>query len=93
MDDLAVPDDNADLNASLTAHGLLLKLGGGTTNFLRAGGTWAAPLGGGSQTPWTSDIYPDGFNLDAGTAGGMVWKFTELIEVIIWFLAVPSKRR
>lgn len=46
LDDLAAPDDNTDLNASTTKHGLLLKLGGGTANFLRADGTWAAPAGG-----------------------------------------------
>ena len=43
LDDLASPDDNTDLNSSLTAHGLLPKLGGGTSNFLRADGTWASP--------------------------------------------------
>lgn len=48
LDDLATPDDNTDLDASTTRHGLLPKLGGGTTNFLRADGTWAAPPGGGS---------------------------------------------
>jgi hypothetical protein len=47
LDDLASPDDNTDLNASTSAHGLLPKLGGGTTNYLRADGTWAAPAGGG----------------------------------------------
>ena len=47
LDNLAAPDDNTDLNASTSKHGLLLKLGGGTTNFLRADGTWAAPAGGG----------------------------------------------
>lgn len=46
LDDLAAPDDNTDLNATTGAHGLLPKLGGGTTNFLRADGTWAAPPGG-----------------------------------------------
>jgi hypothetical protein len=46
LDDLAAPDDNTDLNATVSAHGLLPKLGGGTTNFLRADGTWAAPPGG-----------------------------------------------
>lgn len=46
LDDLAAPDDNTDLDATITAHGLLPKLGGGTTNFLRADGTWAAPAGG-----------------------------------------------
>ncbi len=48
LDDLAAPDDNTDLNASVSAHGLLPKLGGGTTNFLRADGSWAAPPGPGS---------------------------------------------
>lgn len=45
LDDLSAPDDNVDLNATISAHGLLPKLGGGTTNFLRADGTWAAPTG------------------------------------------------
>lgn len=47
LDDLAAPDDNTDLDASTSKHGLLKKLGGGTTNFLRADGTWAAPPGTG----------------------------------------------
>lgn len=46
LDDLGTPDDNTDLNATISAHGLLPKLGGGTTNFLRADGTWSAPAGG-----------------------------------------------
>jgi hypothetical protein len=33
-------------NATTGAHGYLPKLGGGTTNYLRADGTWAAPSGG-----------------------------------------------
>lgn len=44
LDDLATPDDNTDLDATTSLHGLLLKLGGGTTNFLRADGTWNAPV-------------------------------------------------
>jgi hypothetical protein len=47
LDDLGTPDDNTDLNATTARHGLLPKLGGGTTNYLRADGTWAAPAGGG----------------------------------------------
>jgi len=43
LDDLAAPDDNTDLDSTTSQHGLLPKLGGGTTNFLRADGTWAAP--------------------------------------------------
>ncbi len=47
LDDLAAPDDNTDLNASTTAHGLLQKLPGGTSTFLRGDGAFAAPPGGG----------------------------------------------
>jgi hypothetical protein len=46
LDILAVPTDITTLNATTSLHGLLPKLGGGTTNFLRADGTWAAPGGG-----------------------------------------------
>ena len=60
LDNLAAPDDNTDLNATTGLHGLLPKLGGGTTNFLRADGTWAAPPGGGSDdviyAPTTADV-------------------------------------
>lgn len=45
LDDLATPDNNTDLNATTGRHGLLLALGGGTTNFLRADGSWAEPPG------------------------------------------------
>lgn len=43
LDDLETPDDNTDLDATTGRHGLLPKLGGGTSNFLRADGSWAAP--------------------------------------------------
>ena len=43
LDDMAAPDDNTDLNASTSAHGLLRKLTGVTYHFLRADGTWAEP--------------------------------------------------
>lgn len=57
IDDLAAADDNTDLNATTSAHGLLPKLGGGTTNFLRADGTWAAPSGSSSPLTTKGDIY------------------------------------
>ena len=56
LDNLAATDDNTDLDATTSAHGLLPKLGGGTTNFLRADGSWAAPSGGGGGTVNTADI-------------------------------------
>lgn len=52
LDDLSLPDDNTDLNASTARHGLLPKLGGGTTNFLRADGSWAEPPGGTGGTAY-----------------------------------------
>lgn len=56
LDDLGTPDDNTDLDASTGRHGLLPRLGGGTTNFLRADGTWAAPGGGGTSA--TDELDP-----------------------------------
>lgn len=50
LDDLALPDDNTDLDVSTARHGLCPKLPGGTSTFLRADGTYAAPGGGGSAT-------------------------------------------
>ena len=47
LDDFATPDDNTDLNASTTRHGLLLKLDNVASNFLNGQGAWAAPAGGG----------------------------------------------
>lgn len=45
--DLDVSADNTTADATTGHHGLLPKLGGGTTNFLRADGSWNAPAGGG----------------------------------------------
>jgi hypothetical protein len=43
LDELGAPTDITTLNASISAHGLMQKYPGGTTNFLRADGTFAAP--------------------------------------------------
>lgn len=54
--------DITTLNATTSKHGFLKKLGGGTTNFLRADGAWAAPPGSG---------YPSaGIALSTGSAWG-----------------------
>lgn len=45
LDDLAAPDDNTDLNASASAHGLLLKLSGVATEFLSGAGSWLSLAG------------------------------------------------
>lgn len=41
LDDLASPDDNTDLNAAITAHGLLPKLSGSSNEFLNGQGAFA----------------------------------------------------
>jgi hypothetical protein len=53
LDELAAPTDITTLNATTSAHGLMQKYPGGTTTFLRADGSFAAPPGGGggSFTP------------------------------------------
>lgn len=43
LDNLAAPDDNSDLNASVSAHGLLRKLSGTASEFLNGAGSWASP--------------------------------------------------
>lgn len=49
LDDLAAPDNNTDLNASNSAHGLLLKGINDTTKFLRSDITWQTITGSGSN--------------------------------------------
>jgi len=54
LDDFTAPDDNTDLDFSISAHGLVPK-GTNVGNFLKDDGTWAAPsaaahdLGGASH--------------------------------------------
>ena len=49
LDDFATPDDNADLNASITRHGLLKKLANDASKFLDSKGDWSTPPGGGGD--------------------------------------------
>ena len=49
LDGLAAPDDTTDLDASTGAHGLLPKLSGSTSEFLRGDGALATPAGGSSD--------------------------------------------
>ncbi|MCB1626478.1 MAG: hypothetical protein KDI48_02050, partial [Xanthomonadales bacterium] len=54
LDDLATPDDNTDLNATTSRHGLLPKLSGVATEYLDGTGAFSTPSGGGgsSNTRW-----------------------------------------
>lgn len=59
LDDLASPDDNTDLDASTSRHGLMPKFPGGS-NFLRSDGTWSTPAGGGDMAKSTYDTDDNG---------------------------------
>lgn len=71
LDDLAAPDDNTDLNATTSAHGLLKKLSNVSTEFLNGQGNWATPAGGGGSPGGSSGQvqYNDGAGGFAGFAG------------------------
>ncbi|GAI50795.1 unnamed protein product, partial [marine sediment metagenome] len=45
LDDFATPDDNADLNASTTRHGLFKKLDDVINHFLNGKGNWVEVVG------------------------------------------------
>jgi hypothetical protein len=45
LDDLATPDDNTDLNASTTRHGLMPKLSNVATEYYDGTGAWSVPAG------------------------------------------------
>ena len=47
LDDWAAPDDNTDLDASTSEHGLLRKLDNDDTHYLDGKGAWTVPAGGG----------------------------------------------
>ena len=52
LDALGAPEDNSNLNADTTRHGLCPKFPGGTSRFLRGDGTFAEPAG---TTDFTGD--------------------------------------
>ncbi len=61
LDTFAATTDNTALDATTSAHGLMMKYPGGTSTFLRADGTWVTPPG--SYTP------PTGTGFQHVTAG------------------------
>lgn len=66
LDDFATPDDNTDLNATSTYHGLLPKLSNNARQFMRGDGTWAAYASvNATPTAATGSTYLDAAALDA----------------------------
>lgn len=79
LDELAATTDVTTLNASTTAHGLLRKLDGLTTTFLRGDGTWVAPTAGLSASAnetitgsWLFSGGPSTIRLGATGAGDLI---------------------
>jgi len=60
LDDFATPDDNTDLDASTSVHGLLKKLNNNSGQYLNGQGNWAAPSGSGDMLKSTYDPNYDG---------------------------------
>lgn len=52
LDDLTTPDDNTDLDATTTEHGLLPKLPNDATKVLNGLGAWVVAGGGGGGMSW-----------------------------------------
>lgn len=67
LDDLAAPDDNTDLNASTSKHGLLPKLSGSSSDVLRGDGTFGAGGGG------FSAAYYLGYSTTSATWSSTTW--------------------
>lgn len=60
LDNLAAPDDNTDLNASTSKHGLLPKLDNNSAHFLDGTGNWTNPA---ASATWTNTINESGTSL------------------------------
>jgi hypothetical protein len=64
LDDLAAPDDNTDLNVSITKHGLTPKAPNDTTKFLRGDGAWAVPTGSPYYVPLSTALTSTSYDGD-----------------------------
>lgn len=49
IDNLTAGDDNTDLDATSSQHGLLMKLSNNSTQYLNGTGNWTLPAGGGGD--------------------------------------------
>ena len=68
LDDLATPDDNTDLNASTSRHGLLRKLSNVATEYLDGTGAWSTPAGSGGGGGGGFPVNYDKWDPDAAPA-------------------------
>lgn len=84
LDDLAAPDNNTDLNASTTAHGLLPKLNNDDGTWLDGQGNWTTPAGSGNCSIDTGTYTGDGTEDQAITGIGFqpkaVWIYPRIAD-------------
>lgn len=80
LDDLAAPDDNTDLNASTSAHGLLKKLDNNAAHFLDGTGAWSTPGGGGGGgvSFGQTIAYPTSFTGDVQSGDQLYTNMTDV---------------
>lgn len=74
LDDLAAPDDNTDLDATTSVHGLLKKLDNNAAHFMNGQGSWATPSAGSVATDAIWDAAGD---LAVGSGADTAAKLTK----------------
>lgn len=74
LDDCATPDDNTDLNVSITAHGLAPKAPNDATKYLDGTGAYSVPVGSASVA--TDTIWDAAGDLAVGTGANTAAKLT-----------------
>ena len=80
LDDFAQPDDNTDLDATTSAHGLMQKYPGGTSTFLRGDGGWATPSGAGNVSTSDTSATDNAIVREANTSGTSIQKSLAIID-------------
>ncbi|GAI17018.1 unnamed protein product, partial [marine sediment metagenome] len=105
LDDFATPDDNADLNASITRHGLFKKLDNVIDHFLNGKGNWIEVVGEAATkeffVPFTfgSDhskySYQPAYVIDtsakyANTEFYVPHDFSTIVEAVVVYIPHPS---
>ncbi|MFW6118864.1 MAG: hypothetical protein ACOC7S_00860 [Planctomycetota bacterium] len=78
LDDLQTPDDNTDLDATTTEHGLLPKLDGDAHHHLDGEGNWSPTV------EWKSFVIDGGGSaIETGEKGHFVVPAGEIVEVVL----------